>query len=189
MIRFFLWHNIFREKTGGSFTTRCSAISAGVLSFLYRDIPASTFCSIHIFAVKKTYLRNIHCPADMSESKADTHLPLHYIFMNAIVSQFAFKSISAAASCGPAPRPQINTLFLNGVACSVCTVDLASCSNVMQCKENCSLTGLPSDFSARIHHERSVSQVKVFYFTGRYLQLSVYSMSENMLRTAQLYIK
>ena len=69
MIRFFLWHNIFREKTGGSFTTRCSAISAGVLSFLYRDIPASTFCSIHIFAVKKTYLRNIHCPADMSESK------------------------------------------------------------------------------------------------------------------------
>ena len=22
----FLWHNIFREKTGGSFTTRCSAI-------------------------------------------------------------------------------------------------------------------------------------------------------------------
>lgn len=164
--------------------------SAGVLSYLYRDLPVSTFCSIHIFAVKKTYLRNIHCPADMSESKADTHLPLHYIFMNAIVSQFTFKSISAAASCGPAPRPQINTLFLNGIACSVCTVDLASCSNVMQCKENfCSLTGLPLNFSERIHHEPYVSQAKVFYFTGRYLQLSVYSMSGSMLRTAQFYIK
>lgn len=34
-----------------------------------------------------------------------------------------------------------------------------------------------------------VSQAKVFYFTGRYLQLSVYSMSGNMLRTAQFYIK
>ena len=33
----------------------------------------------------------------------------------------------------------------------------------------------------------SVSQAKVFYFTGRYLQLSVYSMSGNMLRTAQFY--
>ena len=135
--------------------------SAGVPSYIFRFclklLPF--FKHSHIFAVKKTYLRNIHCPADMSESKADTHLPLHYIFMNAIVSQFTFKSISAAASCGPAPRPQINTLFLNGVACSVCTVDLASCSNVMQCKENFySLTGLPSDFSARIHHEHYVSQ-------------------------------
>ena len=101
----------------------------------------------------------------MSESKADTHLPLHYIFMNAIVSQFAFKSISAAASCGPAPRPQINTLFLNGVACSVCTVDLASCSNVMQCKENfCSLTGLPLNFPERIHPVPFVSQAKDFLF-------------------------
>ena len=35
----------------------------------------------------------------------------------------------------------------------------------------------------------SVSQAKVFYFTGRYLQLFVYSMSGNMLRTAQFYIK
>ena len=97
----------------------------------------------------------------MSESKADTHLPLHYIFMNAIVSQFAFKSISAAASCGPAPRPQINTLFLNGVACSVCTVDLASCSNVMQCKENFySLAGLPLDLHQRRHHKSLVSQAK-----------------------------
>ena len=165
MIWSFLWHNIFREKTGGSFTTRWTAISAGVLSYLHRDLPVSTFCSIHIFAVKKTYLRNIHCPADMSESKADTHLPLHYIFMNAIVSQFAFKSISAAASCGPAPRPQINTLFLNGVACSVCTVDLASCSNVMQCKENFySLAGLPLDFPERIHLAPSVSQAKDFLY-------------------------
>lgn len=101
----------------------------------------------------------------MSESKADTHLPLHYIFMNAIVSQFAFKSISAAASCGPAPRPQINTLFLNGIACSVCTVDLASCSNVMQCKENFySLAGLPLDFPERIHLAPSVSQAKDFLY-------------------------
>ena len=29
----------------------------------------------------------------------------------------------------PGPTP-------SGIACSVCTVDLASCSNVMQCKEN-----------------------------------------------------
>ena len=73
--------------------------------------------------------------------------------------------ISAAASRGPAPRPQINTLFLNGVACSVCTVDLASCSNVMQCKENFySLAGLPLDFPERIHLAPSVSHAKDFLY-------------------------
>ena len=188
MIRFFLWHNIFREKTGGSFTTRCSAISAGVLSFLYRDIPASTFCSIHIFAVKKTYLRNIHCPADMSESKVTFCFTSYSV--NAGSLQLRLNPYPLPL---PAARPHAFGLIFSipkSIACSVCTVDLASCSNVMQCKENfCSLTGLPLNFSERIHHVPSVSQAKVFYFTGRYLQLSVYSMSGNMLRTAQFYIK
>lgn len=112
---------------------------------------------------KKTHLRNIHCPTDMSEN---------------------FHICCRFARPGPTPSS------ISGIACSVCTVDLASCSNVMQCKENfCSLTGLPLNFSERIHHEPYVSQAKVFYFTGRYLQLSVYSMSGSMLRTAQFYIK
>lgn len=112
---------------------------------------------------KKTHLRNIHCPTDMSEN---------------------FHICCRFARPGPTPSS------ISGIACSVCTVDLASCSNVMQCKENFySLTGLPLNFSERIHHMSSVSQAKVFYFTGRYLQLSVYSMSGNMLRTAQFYIK
>ena len=45
--------------------------SAGVPSYIFRFclklLPF--FKHSHIFAVKKTYLRNIHCPADMSESK------------------------------------------------------------------------------------------------------------------------
>ena len=58
----------------------------------------------------------------------------------------------------PGPTP-------SGIACSVCTVDLASCSNVMQCKENfCSLTGLPLNFPERIHPVPFVSQAKDFLF-------------------------
>ena len=87
---------------------------------------------------KKTHLRNIHCPTDMSEN-------FH------ICCRFT----------RPGPTPS-NT---SGIACSVCTVDLASCSNVMQCKENFySLAGLPLDFPERIHLAPSVSQAKDFLY-------------------------
>lgn len=87
---------------------------------------------------KKTHLRNIHCPTDMSEN-------VH------ICCRFA----------RPGPMP----LITSGIACSVCTVDLASCSNVMQCKENFySLAGLPLDFPERIHLAPSVSQAKDFLY-------------------------
>ena len=58
---------------------------------------------------KKTHLRNIHCPTDMSEN---------------------FHICCRFARPGPTPSS------ISGIACSVCTVDLAFCSNVMQCKEN-----------------------------------------------------
>ena len=171
MIRFFLWHNIFREKTGGSFTTRCSAIFRrcsffyiyGYLNFYHLYHPY--FCSKKDIPAKHTLSRRYV----WKQSHLPYPLPL------------------------PAARPHAFGLIFSipkSIACSVCTVDLASCSNVMQCKENFySLTGLPLNFSERIHHEPYVSQAKVFYFTGRYLQLSFYSMSGNMLRTAQFYIK
>ena len=188
MIRFFLWHNIFREKTDGSFTTRCSAIFRRCSFFSVQEYPSFYLLFHPYFAVKKTYLRNIHCPADMSESKVTFCFTSYSV--NAGSLQLRLNPYPLPL---PAARPHAFGLIFSlpkSIACSVCTVDLASCSNVMQCKENfCSLTGLPLNFSERIHHMSSVSQAKVFYFTGRYLQLSVYSMSGNMLRTAQFYIK
>lgn len=188
MIRFFLWHNIFREKTDGFFTTRCSAIFRRC-SFFYIYEYLSFYHLYHpYFAVKKTYLRNIHCPADMSESKVTFCFTSYSVNVGSLQLRLNPYPLPL-----PAARPHAFGLIFSipkSIACSVCTVDLASCSNVMQCKENfCSLTGLPLNFSERIHHEPYVSQAKVFYFTGRYLQLSVYSMSGNMLRTAQFYIK
>ena len=66
----------------------------------------------------------------------------------------------------PAARPHaLRIKNSKGIACSVCTVDLASCSNVMQCKENFySLAGLPLDFPERIHLAPSVSQAKDFLY-------------------------
>ena len=57
---------------------------------------------------KKTHLRNIHCPTDMSEN---VHICCRFM--------------------RPGPTPSSTS----GIACSVCTVDLAFCWNVMQCKE------------------------------------------------------
>ena len=74
--------------------------SAGVLSFLflYMDVPASTICTIHIFAVKKTYLRNIHCPADMSESKVTFHIRCRFLRPGPMPSDsyFRFRKASPA---------------------------------------------------------------------------------------------
>ena len=138
MIRFFLWHNIFREKTDGFFTTRCSAIFRRCSFFSIYGYPSFYLLFHPYFAVIKTYLRNIHCPTDMSEN---------------------FHICCRFARPGPTPSS------ISGIACSVCTVDLASCSNVMQCKENFySLAGLPLDFPERIHLAPSVSQAKDFLY-------------------------
>ena len=55
--------------------------SAGVPSYIFRFclklLPF--FKHSHIFAVKKTYLRNIHCPADMSESKVTFHIRCRFL--------------------------------------------------------------------------------------------------------------
>ena len=126
------------------------------ISQLLPSVP-SIFCSKKDIPAKHTLSRRYVWK--------QSHILLHLIFRECRFFAITFKSISAAASCGPAPRPQINTLFLNGVACSVCTVDLASCSNVMQCKENFySLAGLPLDFPERIHLAPSVSQAKDFLY-------------------------
>ena len=54
--------------------------SAGVPSYIFRFcfklLPF--FKHSHIFAVKKTYLRNIHCPADMSKNEfSDPYIQFH----------------------------------------------------------------------------------------------------------------
>ena len=74
--------------------------SAGVPSYILRFclklLPF--FKHSHIFAVKKTYLRNIHCPADMSESKFTFHIRCRFLRPGPMLSDkyFRFRKASPA---------------------------------------------------------------------------------------------